>query len=179
MATALKAFMQGNDDPEINWKLVRARASYWGWQVAMLLALGLVFMPIVVQGLRVGFPTLATRILGRMDMAVVIAWGLLFFVPFFWKKILQLWLGADRIFDSLGRYEENHKVLVTGLGGILLFADGYAFFSAIADAGDWDSESSFSFSALMLTAGYMAMVISMSYFSLLLRARLETLEGEE
>jgi hypothetical protein len=180
MSSVLKTFGLPEQPAEINWKVTRARLAYWGSVLGMVLVLMLVFLPMVVRGLRIGFPSLGIRspLLG-IDGAIVLAWVLLFAVPVYWRMILQMWLGSDDVFHSLGRHTENHKILVWILGVVVLLADGYAFFSAAGETeGTW-GESMFSVGACVLTLGYMAIVLSMSYFSLVLKARLDALEEKE
>ncbi len=162
------------EDKEFDWPLFHARVFYWAAVCGTLGTMWFFVLPITARGLKSGFPTLAMG-----GGASFLAFMFVLAVPYFWTKILQSWLGSEGVFDLVGRNTENHMVLVWVLGIVILFADAYAFLCAASETeGSW-GESGFTFGAFMLTIGYVAMVVAMSYFCLVLKSRLDALTAKE
>ena len=88
------------------WGKIRAHARYWAWQVASKAILGMIYLAVISEGLRVLIPALGQRIyklplLGslkdyeatyRLDLAPFFAVFLLIGVFVLWPKIIGLWV---------------------------------------------------------------------------------------
>ena len=153
---------------------------YWGYEIAVCLVIGPLYMFTIAEGLRMRMPSLAQKLhklpflspLGRyqeskkLDFAIFMAVILFFGVWLLWKKVLLCMLDPDAFRDS--RWDPAaHKRLILSLGVVILGADAFLMYTGLVEMG-W-GESSFSLSAVLITAAYVAGIIAVSFFSLLLK----------
>lgn len=175
----------------IRWTLVGARLKYWAWQVVTKLILGVIYIAVISEGLRVIVPALGQKLyklpgLGalrdyegthRLDLAHFLAIFVLFAVFYLWDRILELWLESDEEFDDRGWNPEAHRRLVVVLGTVILGADACLFYVAMTQIG-WRG-TTFSFSALLATAAYLAVLIFVSFVSINLRKSITQLTKDD
>lgn len=108
----------------------------------------------------------------NLDLAPFFALCLLIAVWALWARILQVWLRTE---SEPGWNSDRDRKIITTIGIILLGADAALFFVAVTFMG-WGA--SFSVSALLSTAAYVAVIIFVSYQSLTLYKTISDLEKE-
>jgi hypothetical protein len=159
------------DRPILTWKLLWAFAVYWGWQIATKLILGLIYLAVISEGLRVLIPALGQKLYKlpglsplqdfegtyRLDLAPFFALFLLVAVFVLWGRIIEV-VVSDRD-PSLWTTEERFLFV---LGCVILGADAILFFFAMTQMG-WGS--GFTLSALVATAAYVGVLVFVSWMS--------------
>jgi hypothetical protein len=148
------------------------RVQVWFWLGAKL-GLGVVFWLVLVEGLRVVIPPLGWKFyravhplyylpLGRkLDMALVVAFGMMAVVLWMWHKMLQQVLGVDATSDAKKWYRDGEKVFRTVLGAALLLCDAGVFYLGICGLA-WGG-SRLSVSAVLATLSYVCVMIGVTY----------------
>ena len=133
----------------------------------------MVFWLVLVEGLRVVIPPLGWKFyravhplyylpMGRrLDMAVVVAFGMMAVVLWMWHKILHQVLGLDSTSDAKGWYRDGEKVFRTVLGAVLLLCDAGVFYLGICGLA-WGG-SRVSLSAVLATVSYVCVMIGVTY----------------
>ena len=168
------------------WRIFFAWLKYLLWQIFSKVILGIICVAVTSEGLRTLVPALGKKIhtfpgLGafkdfeetyKLDFAPFFALFLLVTVWALWSRILQVWLRTE---SEPGWHSERHRKIITTLGVTVLGADAALFFIAITYMG-WGA--SFSVSALLSTAAYVAVIIFVSYQSLTLYKSISDLEKE-
>ena len=161
----------------------RALAGYWLWQLVSKSILGLIYFEVIAEGLRLVVPALGKdvhRIPGlgflyeyeathALDLAHFMAFFLMVAVLVLWRRILELWLGANSPFHTADWQAQRHQVLVVTVGVLVLLCDAVLFYLALAELG-W-SGNHFSFTALIATGAYLGVIVFVSYISIVLRQR--------
>jgi len=154
------------------WALFQAHARYWMWQVGSKSILGLIYLAVISEGLRVLIPALGQKVYKlpllsglqnfeatyRLDLAPFFAFFLLIAVFVLWPRIIALWM-ADRDWSS---WTQEQRLLVC-LGTAILGADAVLFYYAMAQM-SWGG-SALSFSALVATAAYVGVLVFVSWVS--------------
>lgn len=171
----------------IRWKLIQAHVRCAAWDIASKLVLGVVYLAIISEGLRLVVPPLAQKIhklpgleglndyeaTHALDLASLFSLFLLAGVWVSWDRVLRFWLGVPlpghESWDS-----RNYQRFVVGLGGVMLATDGALFYAAICQMG-WGSPS-FSFNAVLATAAYLTVLIFATFVSINLHQRVQSLE---
>jgi hypothetical protein len=139
--------------------------------------LGTIYVTVISEGLRTIVPALGQRLFKqpglsflkdykethRLDLAPFMAVFILIAVFYLWERILKIWLSSDRDLTW-----ENETILLMGLGSTILGADAILFYTAMAMDG-W-SGSMISISALLATVCYVAVIVFVSYVTVLLRS---------
>jgi len=161
-----------------SWPTIRAHARYWAWQVASKSILGVIYLAVISEGLRVLIPALGQKVyklpmLGslkdyeatyRLDLAPFFAFFLLIGVFVLWPKIIALWVSQLEV----GEWTKEQQ-LVVAMGGTILGTDAVLFYYAMTQM-TWGS-SEFSFSAFVATAAYVAVLVFASWMSIKLKPR--------
>ena len=162
-----------------------ARLKYWAWQGFTKPILGLIYLAVISEGLRLLVPVLGQRLsklpaLGsledyettyKLDLAPFFAVFLLIAVWHLWNKVIEFWIARDD--DNSWSNTDAHKFLVRILAFTILGADAILFYASVSQMG-WSS--TFSVSALVATAAYVGVTIFVSYISLCLRKDVERLD---
>jgi hypothetical protein len=157
-----------------------AHFKYWAWKTLSMTLLAPVYVAIISEGFRLLIPAAGLKLskipflsffddfdaTHRLDVAHLMSLGLLGFVWFSWELLLVIWLGGE--FDSFGFDPERYKKIVTVLGSTLVGSDACFFYLAVTNS-SWGDSSIFSFSALLATAAYVAILVCVSFVSCLLR----------
>ena len=161
-----------------------ARLKYWGWQCFTKPIMGLIYLAVISEGLRLLVPVLGQRLyklpgLGfleeyestyKLDLAPLFVVFLLIAVWHLWAKVIELWIARD---DDAWWNTESHKVLVRMLAVTILGADGFLFYASVSQMG-WSA--TLSVSAFVATAAYVGVTIFVSYISVCLRKDMERWE---
>lgn len=158
------------------------KVKYWAWEIVTKALLGMVYIAVISEGLRLLVPALGTRIWKaipwlrflrdyedtyRLDLAPILAIFVLIAVWYLWDKILQVFLHTDEAVATEGFNPRPYRILVWTLGGIILCADAILFYTAMTHV-SWRG-TMFSFSALLATIAYLAVLVFISFVSLSLR----------
>lgn len=149
---------------------VWARVRYWGWQGISKGVMGIVYCSIVSDGARRLCPSLGQKIyhlspiLGRvnhqLDCAHFFALFLLLGCWCCWTWLLQMWLGVKS-------YSFEHKLVILPLALIFIAVDTLVFYFAIAQS-KWGG-SLLSWSAMLMTIGYVAVLVFVTYVGIVLK----------
>jgi hypothetical protein len=173
--------MNGQDEPRIrpiNWPLVIAYAKLIAWHIGSKLVLGPIYLTVVAEGFRCVIPTLAVIVYGDeetgVDRAMLFAGILLVAVWLLWERALLLWLNDDTEFEASAWNPENHRNLIIILALVILGVDGCLFYLGVAQLG-WGG--GFSFTSLLATLAYVAVIVFVSYESITLRRRVFELKN--
>lgn len=175
---------------ELEWRLLRARAAYWGWQVMTKVVLGVVYLSIIAEGFRVLVPVLNRRLyrlplLGWMndyegtyelDMASLMSVFMMIAVFTLWSHLLKLWVSEKIGFDHRLRNQNNANLFVLVFAFVVLLSDTVLFFVAVTEV-SW-SGAGFSFTALFATAAYVSVLVFTIYVSINLHEKIELIERE-
>jgi hypothetical protein len=166
----------------IRWGLLWARLRYWSWQLLTKVVLGIIYLMVIAEGLRLVVPALGQKIhklpalsslkdyeaTHRLDLASFFSLFMLIGVWSLWGSILRVWLEVDReihpSWDS-----DNHRRLVVSLGSVILLADACLFYAAMTQIG-WGG-AVFSLSALLATSAYLAMIVFVTFVSITLHCK--------
>jgi len=165
-------------------KLAQARSKYWGWQVASKIILGIIYLSVVSEGLRLAFPVLSLKIhkmpvpvvaawmagdevFHRFDAAHIIAFLFLFGVFFTWVRILREWLSPHEVQDIWS--VKQRRWLWATAGIIILGADCFAFYYGVCMLG-W-GDGFLNIPALIGTVAYGTGLIICAFISLDLAMR--------
>lgn len=166
-----------------------AHIKFWAWKVVTMLILGPIYIAIISEGLRTLIPALGQRIsripfldffddfdaTHRLDLAHLMSLVLLIAVWWLWDRLLTIWLGGD--FDAQGFNAELFKKIIYILGTTIVGTDACLFFLSVTQS-TWGG-SSFSFSAILATACYLAILIFVSFVSCVLRRDLLSFTKEK
>lgn len=176
--------------PQIDWDVMIPRLKYYGWLLFTKLALGIVYMSIIRDGLRFVLPSLATKLsripglgflndfeLGyQLDMAVPMALFVLLAVFWLWDRTLNMWLAGEAIpFNGRSRlplFRLRSELFIYGMAFIVLSADSVLFYISIVRS-NWGG-SPISFTAMLATVLYAAVLIFVTLVALELRQKLVT-----
>lgn len=174
--------------PQIDWDVMIPRLKYYGWLVFTKLALGIVYMSIIRDGLRFVLPSLATKLsripglnflndfeLGyQLDMAVPMALFVLLAVFWLWDRALNMWLTGEDIplngTNRLPLFRVRSELFVYGMAFVVLSADSVLFYISIVRS-NWGG-SPISFTAMLATVLYAAVLIFVTLVALELRLQL-------
>ncbi len=160
-----------------------ALGNYYTWQIVTKLVLGVIYMQTIAEGFRFLVPALGQKVskipgLGmlahyeatyRLDLAVFFSFFMLIAVFFLWNRIIQLWLEVDGGQEYVGANADHQDQLIVTLGFVVLGADLCLFYLAVTKI-TWGG-SSFSFTAFLATCAYAAVLIFVSYVSVILDQR--------
>jgi hypothetical protein len=158
--------------------IIFAHVKYWLWKIGSAAFLAPIYIAIISEGLRLLIPPAGLRLskipfldffddfeaTHRLDCAHLMGLGMLVFVWFFWDQLLTIKMGAE--FNAYGFDPEKYKKVVTILGSTLICCDACLFFLSVTNS-SW-AGSSFSFSAVLATAAYIAILVGVSFVSCLL-----------
>lgn len=175
---------------EQEWRLLRARAAYWSWQIVTKIVLGVVYLSIIAEGFRMLVPVLNRRLhrlpmLGWMndyegtyelDMASLMSVFMMIAVFSLWSRLLKLWITEQIGFDHRLRNQNNADFFVLVFGVVILLSDTILFFVAVTEV-SW-SGTGFSFTALFATAAYVSVLVFTIYVSINLHEKIELIERE-
>jgi hypothetical protein len=157
------------------------RIKYYLWVVVTKVMIGIIYVSLISEGLRTIAPGLGQRLYKqpglnflkdyketyRLDLAPILAAFILVAVFYLWERILKIWLSCDDEFEW-----KHDTILVVGLGSVILVADAICFYCAVAMDG-W-SGSFISISAFLATVCYIAIVVFVSYITVLLRSAVDS-----
>jgi hypothetical protein len=160
-------------------RLLLARIKYWLWQIFAKGVLGLIYIAVISEGLRLLVPALGQKLYKlpipgavlleddevghRLDLAHGFSIFLLLGVFYLWGELLRFWLRPGEEAGE-GWDSENYQTLITALGVAILGADGCLFYFSVSQM-DW-SGGSFSLTALLATVAYLAVLVLASFTSL-------------
>jgi hypothetical protein len=153
---------------------IGAYLMYLGWQVATKGVLGIVYLAVIAEGLRVVIPPLSQKLhklpglalLDRWDttyqadLANIFASFLLLAVFVLWDRCLRIWLDVPAFCHPTWNPERYRRFIVV-TGSVVLVSDGALFYAAMGTM-TWGS-SGFSFGALLATAAYIALLVFISF----------------
>jgi hypothetical protein len=150
----------------IGWTHVR----YWGWQLLTKIILGVVYFGIVSEGSRRLVPSLGQklyklaplmeRVNHRLDGAHCFALFILVGCWCSWTWLLQMWLGIKW-------YSREYKIIIIPLAIAFIIVDIVMFYFAVAQW-RWGG-ALFSYSAMLATAGYLAVLIFVTFVGIILK----------
>lgn len=174
----------------IRWSLVHALLKYWSWQIATKAVLGMIYLAVIAEGFRLLMPPLGQRLyklpgLGwtrdyeatyRLDLANFFSIFMLIAVWYLWGMILCFWLEVDPFSDKPTTNTDRHKAVVVVLGVVVLVADACLFYAAMTQMG-WTG-ATFSFTAVVATAAYLAVIVFVTYVGINLRKNIADIERE-
>lgn len=157
--------------------LVIAWCMFLGWQMFSKVIMVGIYMAIISEGLRSMAPTMCIRLYKlpflhflkyyeatfRLDIAPFVAVCIGIVVFLIWERVVEAWLNGE----FHGEWTDKAKLLAC-VGGVLLGADGILFYRSIVSMG-WGGEV-ISFSALVCTVLYIAVVVGVSFLSFVLRS---------
>jgi len=166
------------EEQQWTWELIRPHLKYWAWQVSSKAVMGLIYLAVISEGLRVLIPALGQKMYKlpllswlqdfeatyRLDLAPFFAVFMLIAVFVLWPRILVIWLSEKEPAEW-----SREQQLIVGLGASILGADAVLFYYAMTQMA-WGS-SSFSFSALVASAAYVGVLVFVSWMSLRLKPR--------
>lgn len=163
---------------------------YWLWTIFAKVGLGIIYLAVITEGLRLTFPVLAQKLyklplLGflrdyevtyNLDLAPFFAMFFLVACFHLWERKLQFWLCP--LENELGFEPTFHGFLLTVLGWAIIGSDAFFFYRAVSRMG-WGG--GLSFTALIGTVAYVAVIVFVSYVSVCLRRKivLTELKNEE
>lgn len=163
-----------------------AYLKYWCWWLLTKGGLGFIYIGVLAEGLRFLLPVFGQKLhrlpgLGflrnfvetaTLDLAPFMAGFIWIAVMFLWATILQMWLFPNsRIKEQVdAQGESNRRILVYFLGVTILFADAILFYISMTQL-EWGG-TGFSFSALISTVAYTAVVVFISYVAVELKEEL-------
>ena len=168
-----------------------AHVKWWGWFTLTKVFLGVVYISVIADGLRMLVPALAQKIhqlpmlsdlksfegTHKLDLAPFMAFFMALGVWYLWERILIFWLGGDFEEEQDNWDSENEGALVLYLGFVILGADILLFYVAMTYSGWGDSQ--FSFAALLATIAYVGVLIFVSYVSIRLGRDISILKKGE
>ncbi|TWT51736.1 hypothetical protein KOR42_34230 [Thalassoglobus neptunius] len=174
---------------EQEWRLMRARLAYWAWQVITKAVMGVIYLSIICEGIRMVLPVnrrlSELPFLGWMDdyegtyeldLATLMSMAMLVTVWMTWQHLLKLWVTEKVGFDRRLRQLNNTDSFMLMLGGFLLFAESFMFYIAVTEM-SWSS-SSFSFTSLFATIAYVSVLVFTIFTSVNLCEKIELIERE-
>jgi hypothetical protein len=178
---------------QLDWPLIRARVKAWLWDFAAKVILGVIYFAVISEGLRILIPPLGQKLYKlpipflaaleddevghRLDLAHAFSLFLLIGVYALWSRVLRLYLSAGEGFDDSGWNSKNHRQLIVGMAAVLLGADAALFYIAMTELG-W-AGSGFSFTAIVATTCYIAVLIYVTFVSVTLHRKATTLSRED
>jgi hypothetical protein len=156
---------------------------YLAWQVTTKCVLGVVYLAVIAEGLRIVIPPLSQKlhklpglaILDRfettyqVDLANIFAVFLLLAVWALWDRCLRIWLDVPAHCHPSWNPERYRQFIVV-MGSIVLFSDAMLFYFAMGTM-SWGG-SQFSLGALLATAAYLAVIIFASFVGVSLHQRI-------
>jgi hypothetical protein len=169
--------------------LMTARFKYWGWWILSKCMLGVVCVGVISEGIRLMVPALGMKLhrvpgfafakhydeTHGMDIAPFLAF---FFMILTWhlaEKALRVWLLDEPLSTDGGRWNtEREELLLKVLGAVLLSVDCILFYAASATM-TWGG-SFIAFAPLIATAGYLAVVLGVSYVSAKLSVAIDAIK---
>lgn len=166
--------------PATNWALVFARVRYWAWWILTKIALGIVCLGVISEGLRLFVPALGQKLYRmpmlyflknyqetrNLDIAPFLA---IFFLISTWaliEQIIRMWVREKEAVKQYRWNPERQWQIVVGLGTVLVTADSILFYFAVAGM-SWGG-SIFSVSAFLATVAYLGVIVFTSYVSVCL-----------
>ncbi len=172
--------------PPFTQEMLFARFKYHAWSVLIHVVFAAVYIAIIAEGFRILIPTLAQRLyklpgLGflkdyeatyKLDVAICMALFMMLAVLYLWHRLVEKWLGTtDSLYtphyDDEGWSHRHHMMLLWTLGTVVLGCDTYLFYTSIVSLTWGDSE--FSFTSFIATLAYLAILVFVSYISVILR----------
>lgn len=172
--------------------LLCARLKYLAWQLLAKGVLGVIYIAVISEGLRVLVPALGQKLSKlaipgawmlaedeaghRLDLAHIFALFLLIAVFHLWAEVIRSWLRPDDPEDE-GFDPDNYFRLVATLAVVILGADAFLFFYSVTQMGWTGGE--ISFTAILVTAAYVAVLIFVSFVSVNLRQQVIDLSKED
>ena len=155
----------------------------WLFEIVAVVVVGPIYCVVIASGLREIVPALGQKLYKlpipgftmfgdyvgtrRLDLAIGMAVILLFSVCWLWERILFTIMSPDEAFADAGWDPEAYRRVVLTLGTVILLSDGLLFYYAVTQTG-WGG-GGFSFTALIATAAYVAVIVFISLVSLNLR----------
>jgi hypothetical protein len=159
------------------------------WVLSTFPLLFVIYATISVEGVRQNFQILATPLhklpfplfsplkkfegWRRMDLALVFAVVILVCCYVSWHLNLRMLLRTD--FKLSNRWHsENVAIFIRVVGGMLILSDLFFFFVGIRKA-SWIGEGGNVFTAIIATVAYLAVLLLISFVTILLEPKEETL----
>lgn len=168
---------------EIDWLWCWKTFVYSAWTIASKTIISIVVFGIMTEGLRVLVPPLSQKMFKlpffgffqqyeethNLDLATLFAVGLIVAVWVLWHEVIEILLDLDRINEFSPR-----QVFVLTLGSIILGADAIIFSFGISEMG-WGG-GGVTFSSLVATAAYIALLIFSCWVSVNLKSACQTVK---
>lgn len=170
--------------------LPRPRASQWALAVAWFrlwsfkpvkFLIGIGYVAVITEGLRMVVPALGIKLyrlplLGalkeyqgwhQLDLAIFAALLLFTLSSWIWCVLLETWLYDREALAVAGRNSRKYELCMFVLGVVILFSDACLFYRAMTFVG-WGGEA-LSYSALICTVAYLAVLVSVCAVSVSLK----------
>ena len=168
--------------------LLGAQIKYLLWALSTKLVLGFIYLAIMAEGLRILIPSLTQKLyklpgltslrryelFHRLDLAIPFSLFLMLVVFAMWPKIIRIWLGED--LDSADWDPDRYRWLIMGQGIVLLVIEPLIFYLGATQM-SWGG-GGFNLPALLATAGYLVVLIFVSYKSVEFATAISTIRKE-
>jgi hypothetical protein len=166
---------------ETSWLvLLVAWAKLWGFKPVKLL-IGIGYVAVIAEGLRMVVPALGLKLYKlpllsalkayegwhALDLALFAGMLLFALSSWLWSTLLETWLYDDSSLRVSDRSAAKYERFLLVLGGGILFSDACLFYRAMTFVG-WGSKA-FSFSALLSTLAYVAVLVTVCAVSVNLK----------
>lgn len=169
-----------DDVPLKKKKSASGQLKAWGWKIATLPFLTIIYVALISEGLRLLIPALGQPLwksvpipgfsylrgytgLHKLDVAHLMALFLLFAVWYSWVVNIRLLFAPHEFTARTGWILENYRWFVQILSITILVADALLFYCSMIQQGVWGSNAIFSFSALLATVCYTAILVFTSF----------------
>jgi hypothetical protein len=173
----------------VNWQLIATYGGYILWVVAVVAVIGLVGFKVTHDGVVDRFPDLGEKIsktmaflkksptLSRMDYGHVIVLGFIVGVVLCWEHALLFMIKPDAG-NAHGWDSARYKGIVLALAVAVIAADAYFFHAAVIKKG-WAQATTTSVASVMLTVGYVALLIGAGLVSINIKKKIQQVKEEE
>lgn len=152
----------------------------WGF-VPVKFLIGIGYVAVIGEGLRMVVPALGIKLYRlpllsslknyemwhKLDLAIFAGMLLFTLSSWIWCALLEGWLYDRTGLESSGRSATKYERCLLVLGSVILFADACLFYRAMTFVG-WGGEA-FSYTSLLSTVAYIAVLVSVCAVSVNLK----------
>lgn len=158
------------------------------WKLLTIPIIGLIYGSIVAEGMMRLVPTLALKVsklpvpglhrlkdyegFHRLAIAHLLAIVLMFVVWHLWVRLMTLWLDGEHFTKQCRWNPETYARVIGLLGAVVLGGDAILFYYSVSHSG-WGSGTVFSFAALICTACYLGVIVTISFVTFALENPLQ------
>ena len=145
----------------------------WAWKIFTLPIIGIVYITLISEGLRLLIPVLGQKLYkfplpfvsamrnyhpwDRLDLAYFFSILLLIAVWYLWKVTLKVYLSYEGQAVPPGWDPAKYRGFVLTIAVIILSADAFLFYFAMTQQVYWKTQ--FSFTALLATGAYICVLL--------------------